>query len=156
MGEEVVLLLITLRHQFVITRQEEDTVGLIKNVMPQQVTKWKEFTACTPGSLIENYSYNYIHFGVDYQSQAASGCTPCGGAAQSDKSIRELLIKRYHRSRQMTSGDFGPGVYLNCNSSGSTIRSNDGGLTSLDPLDPGYVTIKITSEFLTLKLSGKE
>jgi RHS repeat-associated protein len=70
--------------------------------------------ADTKASVIDNLSFNHIHYAMDYQTRmAANGC--CGsGAQQPDAGVSSLHLMRIHRYRDVAfDGSFGPGVFSN-------------------------------------------
>ncbi|QNN21559.1 hypothetical protein HED60_04475 [Planctomycetales bacterium ZRK34] len=89
------------------------------------------------GSLIDNFTYNYHHFGYDYRlGRTGSGCTSCGAGGASRDKLLNLQLQRRHRSRDMTQvGSFGPGIFSEYDFRAHVYPVN-GGL-QLDLFDPG-------------------
>lgn len=73
----------------------------------------------TPASLIDNRTFNYIHYSTDYADNSAKselGCNSCGAtsAAKTSKVLSPLGLIRYHRFRNITEqSSFGGGVFSN-------------------------------------------
>ena len=73
----------------------------------------------TPASLIDNRTFNYIHYSTDYADGSISsdlGCGSCGAAptAKTSKTLPPLGLIRYHRFRNITEqSSFGGGVFSN-------------------------------------------
>ena len=69
----------------------------------------------TGTSIIENFSFNYIHYAWDWQPvDFIDGCGSCGGVSSQQHMVPTLQLKRYHRSRDMhEQSSFGPGVFSN-------------------------------------------
>lgn len=65
-------------------------------------------------SIIENFSFNYIHYAWDWQVvNHSDGCVTCGVIKQQHP-VPTLELKRYHRFRDVhEQSSFGPGVFSN-------------------------------------------
>ena len=70
---------------------------------------------CSEGSVIDNLTYNYHHYAIDYSvvQNAGGSCSTCVAGGVIDNDLPSLKVKRFFRSRDRTQqSSFGTGGWL--------------------------------------------
>jgi len=100
-------------------------------------------------SVIDNLSFNHIHFAWDLpllNGSSGGGCAPCGGSSALQGHVPSVFLQRRHRFRDIAEqSSFGPGIFQNYditlsimkNGSANRVRMIDPMLTWPMSLDDG-------------------
>ena len=61
----------------------------------------------SPGSVIDNQAYNYIHSASDYNAKTGAGCGPCGTGAAANSGFKANLERKFRSRDQVQESSFG-------------------------------------------------